>query len=90
MQDTVLNLVNSAGLAWWVEIVTETPSCIYYFGPFMKASNAQVSLPGYIEDLEKERAIGIRATLKRFKPQELTICDDEFNEPNLNLTQVHS
>lgn len=76
MQDTVLNLVNSAGLAWWVEILTEIPPCTYYFGPFWGAAGAEAALPGYLEDLEKEGASGIRFTIKRCKPSQLTICDD--------------
>jgi hypothetical protein len=83
MQDTVLNLFNSTGMAWWVEVVTENPSCTYYFGPFMKESNAQAALPGYVDDLVQEGAIGIRAIAKRCKPEQLTIINDESSEPEL-------
>lgn len=80
MQDTVLNLVNLAGLAWWVEIITEIPPCTYYFGPFLGAAGAESALPGYIEDLEQEGAIGIQFTIKRCKPNQLTIFN-ESEEP---------
>jgi Domain of unknown function (DUF1816) len=81
MQDTVLKLFNSTVLAWWVEVITESPSCTYYFGPFIKESSSQVALPGYVEDLEQEGAIGIRAISKRCKPEQLTMANDESSEP---------
>jgi hypothetical protein len=42
------------GMAWWVEIVTEQPKCIYYFGPFAsrrKYSEADTSRKVGIEML---------------------------------------
>ncbi|MBW4473031.1 MAG: DUF1816 domain-containing protein [Stenomitos rutilans HA7619-LM2] len=76
MKDLLTNLLNLFGLAWWVEVVTETPVCTYYFGPFLSAKAAAASKSGYVEDLEQEGAQGIRATLKRLKPTKLTVGDD--------------
>lgn len=76
MKDLLANLFNLFGLAWWVEVVTETPPCTYYFGPFLSAKTAAVSKSGYVEDLEQEGAQGIKVTLKRFKPAKLTVGDD--------------
>lgn len=76
MKETLTSLLQILGLAWWVEIITETPRCTYYFGPFASADEAQAAQSGYLEDLEQEGAQGIRVTIKRCKPTELTIADD--------------
>jgi endonuclease IV len=68
------------GLAWWVEIVTEQPKCIYYFGPFVSANEAQFFQGDYIEDLEQESAQVIAITLKRGHPRHLTIVAQEVQE----------
>ena len=60
-------------LAEWVEIKTEFPQGIYYFGPFARAKEAQVELPGYIEDLEQEGAKVTTFQIKKCQPKELTI-----------------
>lgn len=61
------------GLAWWVEIVTAQPSCIYYFGPFISSKEAELARSGYIEDLEQEAAVGITVRIQQCKPTQLTI-----------------
>jgi hypothetical protein len=76
MQDSVLNLVNSVGLAWWVEVVTDEPHYTYYFGPFVLATSAHAAKAGYVEDLEKEGAKGIRVTVRQCKPSSLTVPGD--------------
>jgi hypothetical protein len=68
------------GMAWWVEIVTEEPKCIYYFGSFARANEAKLSLGGYIEDLKEEGAQVIAVDIKRGQPRELTIFEDELPE----------
>ncbi|MEM9136994.1 MAG: DUF1816 domain-containing protein [Cyanobacteria bacterium P01_F01_bin.42] len=67
---------NQLGLAWWVEIKTTTPECIYYFGPFLTSAEAQNAMPGYIQDLEEEEAKGIEAVVRRCKPQNITVYND--------------
>lgn len=57
---------------WWVEISTAQPKCIYYFGPFDSADEAQSYKPGYIEDIQAEGAIGIFVEIKQCYPQLLT------------------
>lgn len=59
----------------WIEVTTEEPRCIYYFGPFFGVKEAQRSLPGYIEDLEQEGAKVVGFTIKMCQPRELTIGD---------------
>ncbi|NET08901.1 MAG: DUF1816 domain-containing protein [Symploca sp. SIO2B6] len=61
------------GLAWWIEVKTD--DCTYYFGPFSNKNDAESEKPGYIEDLEKEGASNIQASLMQGKPSQLTIDD---------------
>ena len=76
LEDTFSSYMNNAGLAWWVEILTFEPKCIYYFGPFVSKDEAQKSRDGYIEDLEAEGAQDIRVEIMRLQPKELTIFDE--------------
>ncbi len=62
-------------LAWWVEIVTNTPRCTYYFGPFLSRQEARDYQAGYIEDLESEGDRIISVEVKQCQPKELTSCD---------------
>lgn len=65
-------------VAWWVEIVTVNPCCIYYFGPFSTANHAKRDRDGYIEDLRAESATVIAVHLKRCQPHKLTVLEDEL------------
>lgn len=76
MRESLLNLLDFMGFAWWVEIKTEFPRCTYYFGPFSSQAEAEDSKPGYLEDLQGEGAQGIAVSIKRCKPTHLTIADD--------------
>ncbi len=67
-------------MAWWVEIVTKKPDCVYYFGPFVSHREAQLSQLGYIEDLERERPKLIAIEIKQCQPKDLTIFEDEWRE----------
>lgn len=58
---------------WWVEIISNKPCCIYYFGPFDSVQQATVDQNGYIEDLVNEGAQEITVQIKCCKPNELTI-----------------
>jgi hypothetical protein len=57
---------------WWVEILTEYPRCLYYFGPFDSEAEARYHQSGYEEDLILEGAKGINMTIKQCSPQILT------------------
>jgi hypothetical protein len=76
MEEILLSFLEFLGLAWWVEIVTESPSCTYYFGPFVSSKEAEAEKAGYIADLEQEGAKGIRVVVKRCKPAQLTVFDE--------------
>ena len=75
MKELLISLLNAFGFAFWVEILTETPNCTYYFGPFISQQQAQASKSGYLEDLEAEGAQGIKVKIKRCKPNTLTIAE---------------
>jgi hypothetical protein len=66
------------GSAWWVEITTERPKCLYYFGPFNSAKEAKQAQAGYIEDLEQEGSQGITVAVKWCQPQELTVDEEQL------------
>ena len=80
MKEAMTDILNNLGLACWVEIVTDKPNCIYYFGPFLTRKEAEDARSGYLEDLENEGAQGIRVAVKRFKPKNLTVFE-EIGEP---------
>lgn len=75
-KESVTNIFDNFGLAWWVEISTQNPRCTYYFGPFINGTEAKASVKGYVEDLELEGAQGINVNVKRCKPKVLTISDE--------------
>lgn len=75
-KEGLINLFQSFGWAWWVEIKTQTPRCTYYFGPFLSSKEASAAEAGYIEDLEQEGAQGIASNVRRCKPGALTISED--------------
>ncbi len=76
MTEVLTKILHFFGLAFWVEIVTDNPNCIYYFGPFVSEPEANLTKNGYIEDLENEGAKGISVSVKRCKPTDLTIFDE--------------
>ncbi|XHU96524.1 MAG: DUF1816 domain-containing protein [cyanobacterium endosymbiont of Rhopalodia gibba] len=76
IKQLMLKMLNFLGLAYWVEIITKTPQCTYYFGPFFWKESARASCGGYLEDLQSEGAQEIQVIVKRCRPSNLTI----FNE----------
>ena len=70
----VLDTLFGSGKAWWVEVKTSDPLCIYYFGPFESEGEAELEKKGYIEDLELEGAKQVQAAVLYCKrPEQLTI-----------------
>jgi hypothetical protein len=82
MKEFFINLLNLSGLAWWVKIVTDSPRCTYYFGPFGSAQEAKNAQAGYMEDLEHEGAQGISVEIGRFKPNDLTVYEEGSDSLN--------
>ncbi|AFY39634.1 protein of unknown function DUF1816 [[Leptolyngbya] sp. PCC 7376] len=83
MKELVTTLLDIVGLAYWLEVTTETPECTYYFGPFNNREEAVSAQGGYLEDLANEGAVNIRVNLKRCStPKELTIFDESLVKKN--------
>jgi hypothetical protein len=59
-------------LAWWLEVYTDFPRCLYYFGPFDSAAEAESHQADYLEDLRQEGAENILAQIKQCQPFTLT------------------
>lgn len=78
VKESFISVLEQVGLAWWIEIITDKPRCVYYFGPFASAKEAEIRSSGYLEDLEQEKAQVVTITSKRCQPEELTIFKDEF------------
>ena len=76
MKEFLISLLNFFGLAWWVEVKTSAPRCIYYFGPFLTAQEAEAAKAGYVEDIENEGAEGLSVSIYRCKPINLTVAED--------------
>ncbi|MBF1999838.1 MAG: DUF1816 domain-containing protein [Synechococcales cyanobacterium M58_A2018_015] len=77
MKELWITFLETLGLAWWVEVVTAAPNCTYYFGPYATAEEAKAAQPGFINDLEQEGACEIQAVVKRCKPKQLTIFEED-------------
>ncbi len=85
LKELFISFVDTIGVAVWIEIITEPPTCTYYFGPFSSNGEAEDAKSGYIEDLEAESATITSMILKRYKPQDLTIFDDSiFTDTSAN------
>jgi hypothetical protein len=59
--------------SWWVRIKTENPEYTYYFGPFESLKVAREKQPGFVEDLQAERAEVSQASIEWCNPPQLTI-----------------
>jgi hypothetical protein len=77
LKKLVINLPRFGRGNWWVEITTELPNCVYYFGPFIDSQEAHCMCPDYVQDLMVEGAQKIQAVIKRCYPAELTKCDQD-------------
>lgn len=62
---------------WWIEVQTQMPDCIYYFGPFDSKKEAQLAQMGYIDDLVQEQAQDITVRVKKTCPKRLTVCETD-------------
>lgn len=82
MKETWTSILQALGVAWWVEVHTETPKCIYFFGPFATSEEAVTSQYGYLEDLNQEGAQGIQVFIKRCRPIQLTIEEKSERNPS--------
>lgn len=63
---------NPQPLSWWIEIYTDFPRCLYYFGPFDNDDEAHSHQADYLEDLQQEGAENILIEIKQCQPLTLT------------------
>ncbi|WP_017719992.1 DUF1816 domain-containing protein [Kamptonema formosum] len=77
IEEVFTSYLEKLGLAWWLEILTDRPSCTYYFGPFLSAKEAELACAGYVEDLQQEGVEGISFEIKQCQPLALTIDGEE-------------
>jgi hypothetical protein len=73
-----VDFLENLGMALWIEIITQFPDCIYYFGPFASKKEAEFAIPGYLEDLETEKAQIITTNVRRGKPIQCTVFEDDL------------
>ena len=59
---------------WWIEIKTDKPRYIYYFGAFDSYWDTISIKNDYIQDLEEEGAKIIDIQIKKCQPEQLTVC----------------
>jgi len=77
-EDFFTSLLKKLGMASWLEIITDNPQCIYYFGPFLSMEDAELAQAGYLADLEEEKAQIVSVEIKRCQPENLTVCKEEL------------
>jgi hypothetical protein len=78
MKEIFIKILEFLGLAYWIEITTDSPQCTYYFGPFINKQEAEIARSGYVEDLQQEDAQNITTKIERLKVDytKLTIFDE--------------
>jgi Domain of unknown function (DUF1816) len=86
MKDFFISMLEKLGMAFWIEVSTEVPRCIYYFGPFLSRSEADEAKPGFEQDLIEEGAFGIKSMVfQRSTPDLLTLELDEYPASHSSL-----
>jgi Domain of unknown function (DUF1816) len=76
IEEHLASRLEPLGLAYWLEVATDNPQCLYYFGPFLTRAQAKQSEPGYLEDLEQEGAHILLTKVQRCRPKSLTVFQD--------------
>jgi hypothetical protein len=79
LKNIFTSILETVGLAVWIEIISDSPRCTYYFGPFACQSEAEAAKVGYIEDLEAEGSKSLAVMVKRCRPEILTVYDDSLD-----------
>lgn len=73
IKEIFIKVLEFIGFAFWIEIKTDKPTCIYYFGPFLTKTEAENAQSGYVEDLQNEGTQGIFVEIKRCKPDRKSV-----------------
>lgn len=63
---------------WWIEITTDKPRYIYYFGDFSTYWEALFLASEYRQDLEEEEAEVINIQIEKCQPEHLSICPESI------------
>lgn len=72
--------IKAQEFGWWIEILTDNPNYMYYFGVFDNYWEAEWSKNGYIQDLKQEASEIVNIQIKKCQPKQLTIlCSNIFN-----------
>ncbi len=71
-KESLLNLLEGLGLAYWVEITTANPGDTYHFGPFVTAKEAEIYQGDYMQDLIDDGVEITAINIKRCRPKILT------------------
>jgi hypothetical protein len=75
-ENILLSVLEGLGLAWWLKVITRSPNCVYYFGPFVTARQVKLYQSGYLEDLAQEKAQIESFKIEQCQPKLLTSCED--------------
>jgi len=75
-------------LGWWIEICTNHPFYLYYFGPFDSREEATLKSHGFIHDLREEKAEILSLQIELTRPDQLTICLSEVEKRLKHISQL--
>ena len=73
-KNLIRNFGNKLGLAWWAKVETDTPSAIYWFGPFLSKRSLNQNLEKFLNDLSEEGPKDINhSSIRCNKEEPLTV-----------------
>ena len=77
--EALLRAVNFFGFAWWAKIETQSPSVIYWVGPFLTEKGLQSKLGVFLKDLSLESASSVNHTsVQGFVEEPFTLTSVAF------------
>ena len=77
--------VEPLAFGWWIEVCLANPLRVNYFGQFESWAEAEYAKLGYIDDLTQEGAVVTRAVVRRCRPSQLTLDEQELRQKNFRL-----
>jgi len=83
MNSTNTTKRNQGEVGWWVEIITQSPFCTYYFGAFDTLDRAEIAKSCYVEALEQDGACGISTRVQQGSPTNISHFEDEGRESSV-------
>ena len=70
--------------SWWVKILADKPTYIYYFGPFKSYYEAELCKNDYIQDLSQEEDYMISTQINQCQPSNSHYENDYHHFMNLS------